>query len=80
MPQTPPDLVGLAGMALVFASFIVKDWRWLYSLNMTGAALLAAYAYMLDNTIFLVVEAGIASFLAYRLAGEIRGGRARRCS
>ena len=73
--QLNPDLLGLTGMILVFASFIVKDWRWLYSFNMTGAALLAAYAYILDNKVFLAVETGIVAFLAYRLAGEIRGRR-----
>ncbi len=67
--------LGLAGMLLVFASFIVKKWTWLYAFNMTGAALLALYAYLQGDPVFTVVEAGIVAFLAYRLLGEIRGRR-----
>ncbi len=65
------QLLGIAGMLLVFASFIVKRWIWLYSFNMTGALLLAVYAYLRGDYVFLVVETGIVVFLAYRLLGEV---------
>jgi hypothetical protein len=66
-------ILGLAGMALVFASFIVKDWRWLYSFNLSGATLLTLYAWLRGDPVFTAVEAGIAAFLAYRLYAELRG-------
>ncbi len=69
------EILGLMGMLLVFASFIVKDWKWLYSFNMAGATLLAIYAHLNGDIIFTVVEAGIVVFLAYRLANEIRNRR-----
>ena len=59
-------------MILVFLSFIVKDWRWLYSFNLSGALLLTLYAYLRRDPIFTVVELGIAVFLAYRLFQEIK--------
>ena len=65
------QMLGVAGMLLVFASFIVKRWVWLYSFNMTGAILLAVYAYLKGDYVFLVVESGIVGFLAYRLLGEL---------
>lgn len=67
-------LVGLAGMMLVFASFVVKKWLWLYSFNLSGASLLALYAWLRRDYIFLVVEAGLAIFLAYRLLSELERG------
>ncbi len=60
-------------MLLVFASFIVKRWTWLYAFNMTGAILLTLYAYLRGDPVFTVVEAGIVVFLAYRLYQELRG-------
>lgn len=68
--------LGVLGMLLVFASFIVKRWAWLYAFNMSGALVLALYAYLRGDSVFLAVEAGIVGFLAYRLYGELRGGRA----
>ena len=76
----PVEALGLAGMLLVFASFIVKRWTWLYAFNMTGALLLTVYAYLQGDPIFTVVEAGIVAFLAYRLAMELKGRRAARGS
>jgi hypothetical protein len=72
-PLDPLGALGLAGMALVFASFIVKSWAWLYAFNMSGAVLLTLYAYLRGDPIFTVVEAGIVAFLAYRLHQELRG-------
>ncbi len=74
---TPEKLVGLAGMLLVFTSFVVKRWVWLYGFNLAGTLLLTLYAILIGDPIFTVVEAGIAVFLAYRLLGELRlgGGR-----
>jgi len=69
----PVRLLGLAGMLLVFASFIVKRWLWLYALNLAGTLLLTLYAILIGDPVFTVVEAGIAAFLAYRLLGELRG-------
>jgi lipid-A-disaccharide synthase-like uncharacterized protein len=66
------QLLGLAGMLLVFASFLVKRWLWLYSLNMSGALLLTVYAYLRRDPIFTIVEAWITGFLAYRLVNELR--------
>ncbi len=70
-------LLGLAGMVLVFASFIVRRWVWLYAFNLAGTLLLTIYAILIGDPVFTVVEAGIALFLAYRLLGELRssGGR-----
>ncbi len=64
------DLIGLVGMILVFLSFIVKRWLWLYLFNASGAAFLALYAYLEGNMIFLLVELGILFFLSYRLVQE----------
>ncbi len=64
------ELLGLAGMVLVFASFIVKRWTWLYAFNMSGAILLTLYAYLRGDPVFTAVEAGIVGFLAYRLLRE----------
>ncbi len=75
----PGQAIGLVGVVLVFASFVVKDWRWLYSFNMSGAALLAVYAYLTGSMVFLVVEAGIVAFLAYRLYNELTSGGENRC-
>ncbi len=75
----PVQAIGLVGVVLVFASFVVKDWRWLYSFNMSGAALLAVYAYLTGSMVFLVVEAGIVAFLAYRLYNELTSGGENRC-
>ena len=69
------EAIGIAGMLLVFASFIVKDWRWLYSFNLSGAILLTLYAYLKRDAVFFAVELGISAFLAYRLARELRSGR-----
>jgi len=68
----PVQLLGLAGMALVFMSFIVKKWTWLYAFNMSGAILLTVYAYLRGDPVFTVVELGIVIFLLYRLLGELR--------
>jgi len=78
------ELLGLAGMLLVFASFLVKRWVWLYSLNMSGALLLTLYAYLRRDPVFTIVEAWITGFLAFRLVSELReklggvGGKPRR--
>jgi hypothetical protein len=67
------ELLGIIGMILVFASFLVKRWVWLYSLNMSGALLLTIYAYLRRDLVFTLVEAWITGFLAYRLANELKG-------
>jgi lipid-A-disaccharide synthase-like uncharacterized protein len=69
------EIIGLTGMMLVFISFIVRDWRWLYTFNMAGALLLTLYAYLRRDAVFTIVEAGITLFLAYRLYGEIKSRR-----
>ncbi len=69
------QLLGLLGMLLVFASFIVKDWKWLYTFNMSGAMILAYYAYLNNDPIFTAVEAGIVGFLAYRLYNELSSNK-----
>ncbi len=72
---TPEKLLGLAGMLLIFTSFIVKRWLWLYLFNLSGTLLLTAYAVIIGDPVFTIVEAGIALFLAYRLFIELRDGR-----
>ncbi len=64
-------LIGLTGMLLVFASFVVKRWTWLYTFNASGASLLAVYALLRGDVIFFTVEIGIVAFLLYRLKREI---------
>ncbi len=66
------SLVGLSGMFFVFLSFIIKKWIWLYTFNLTGTSLLALYAYLKHDLIFLIVEAGLVFFLSYRLVNEIK--------
>lgn len=73
MTLDPVEIIGLAGMILVFLSFIVKKWVWLYAFNMSGATLLTVYAYLRGDAIFTVVELGIVLFLLYRLLGELAG-------
>ena len=70
-------VLGVTGMILVLISFIVKDWRWLYSFNMTGAFLLTIYAYMNRDMVFTVLEAVIVGIQAYRLMGELKSRRGR---
>ncbi len=70
-------VIGVLGLLLVFTSFIVRNWVWLYSFNLSGAVLLTIYAYMIGDPIFTIVEAGISAFLSYRLVSEIRSRRAR---
>ncbi len=70
--MTPEKLLGLAGMLLIFASFIVKRWLWLYVFNLSGTILLTIYAIIIGDPVFTVVEAGIALFLGYRLLTELR--------
>jgi hypothetical protein len=67
-------IIGVTGMVLVFLSFIVKRWAWLYSFNLAGTTLLAIYAYMQKDLIFLIVETGLVFFLAYRLLNEVKNG------
>ncbi len=75
----PVQALGVVGMLLVFASFIVKRWTWLYGFNMSGALLLTAYAYLRGDPVFTVVEAGIVAFLAYRLYRELKSEPVKRC-
>ena len=67
--------LGVIGMILVLVSFVVKDWRWLYSFNMTGAFLLTIYAYLNRDMVFTILEAVIVAIQAYRLAGELKARR-----
>jgi len=75
MSIDPIQVIGIIGMLLVFLSFVVKKWIWLYAFNMTGAVLLTLYAYLRRDLIFTVVEAGIVLFLLYRLLGELKSRR-----
>jgi len=61
------EAIGLIGLVLVFASFIIRNWVWLYALNLSGALMLAVYAFLVGNTIFLILQCGIALLLTYRL-------------
>jgi len=72
MGVDPVQTIGLVGMILVFLSFLVKKWTWLYTFNMSGAILLTIYAYLKKDIIFTIVEVGIVAFLLYRLAGELK--------
>lgn len=78
-----PQLIGAFGMLLIFSSFIVKAWKWLYTLNFIGTIFLATYAYILGDIVFMTMETGILLFLTYRIMDEIRndGERTReRCN
>jgi hypothetical protein len=72
MSFDPLQTLGIIGMILVFISFVVKDWKWLYTFNMSGALILTIYAYLRKDTVFTVVEAGIVAFLLYRLVKELK--------
>jgi len=74
---SPLDLLGFAGLILVFLSFVVRKWVWLYSFNMSGAVLLTVYALLRGNIVFTILELGIALFLAHRLINEVRSRRRR---
>lgn len=71
------DILGYVGVALVFVSFIVKRWVWLYGFNMGGAVVLTLYAYLRGDAVFTVLEAGIALYLAARFFSEVRARMAR---
>lgn len=66
------EVVGLIGLVLVFASFVIRNWVWLYALNLSGALMLAVYAFLVGNIIFLVLQCGIALLLTYRLIITIK--------
>ncbi len=66
------ETLGYLGMCLVFASFIVKRWSWLYSLNAVGALILALYAYLIGNAVFTILECGLAAYLFARLYSEYK--------
>ncbi|MEM0366284.1 MAG: hypothetical protein QXR02_02310 [Acidilobaceae archaeon] len=67
-------IIGLIGLILVFTSFTVRNWIWLYIFNMTGTLLLTIYAYTIGNIIFTVLEGGLVVFLTYRLLQTLRTG------
>ncbi|MCE4600909.1 MAG: hypothetical protein F7C38_05020 [Desulfurococcales archaeon] len=64
--------LGVAGMLLVFASFTVRNWLWLYTLNLAGTLLLDLYAVLQGDPVFTLLETGIALFLLYRVGNELR--------
>lgn len=66
------ESLGIIGLILVFASFIIKKWIWLYALNLSGAILLAIYAHLVGNTIFFILQCGISILLSYRLIVTIK--------
>lgn len=67
--------IGVAGMLLVFASFLIRNWVWLYGLNLAGTLLLDVYAVIRRDAVFATLESGIALVLVYRFTREIRGRR-----
>lgn len=67
------DILGYIGLTLVFTSFIVRRWVWLYTFNMLGAIILATYAYLIGNLVFTVLEAGLSFYLLLRLLEVLRG-------
>lgn len=73
--MTATQAIGIVGMLLVFASFIAKNWIWLYSLNLMGSTLLMLYAILNKDPVFTILEAGIVSLLVYRLIGEVKRRR-----
>ncbi len=66
------DVLGYLGLCLVFASFLVKRWSWLYTLNGLGASILAVYAYMIGNKVFTILESVLALYLFAKLYREYR--------
>ncbi len=72
------EVIGFIGLILVFVSFVVKSWIWLYVFNMSGSTILALYAYLRGDLVFTILEAGIVIFLVRRLVSELRQrGRSR---
>lgn len=69
------QLIGVIGMLLVFTSFTIRNWMWLYMFNLLGTLLLDVYAIIRRDAVFAALESGIALFLAYRLIGEYRKSR-----
>lgn len=63
--------IGVTGLILVFLSFLVQNWRWLYLFNGLGSFLLALYAFLQGNWIFTVLESGIVFFLLLQLYKEL---------
>jgi len=81
LPQGDAMIIGLdtvlgyIGLTLVFASFVVKRWEWLYAFNMSGAIILSIYAFIKGEAVFFILQTGIAIFLAYRLVNELKRTR-----
>ncbi|MCE4618792.1 MAG: hypothetical protein F7C37_05040 [Desulfurococcales archaeon] len=69
------QLIGVIGMLLVFTSFTIRNWIWLYMFNLLGTLLLDVYAIIRRDAVFAALETGIAIFLAYRLVDEYRKSR-----
>ena len=69
------ECIGFLGLVLVFVSFIIKRWLWLYTFNMIGSAILTIYAYLRGNLIFTVLEAGLVFFLLRRFLEELKSKR-----
>jgi len=68
-------VLGYVGLLLVFTSFVVKRWEWLYAFNMSGAVILSIYAFIKGEAVFFILQTGIAVFLAYRFINELKRGR-----
>lgn len=66
------ESIGVIGLILVFASFVVKKWTWLYAFNLSGALLLSVYAYLVGNIIFFVLQCGISVLLSCRLIASVK--------
>jgi len=65
-------VLGYIGLGLVFASFVIKRWTWLYTLNALGATVLAIYAHLVGNTVFTILEGGLAIYLLTKLYSEYK--------
>jgi len=72
------EVLGYLGLCLVFASFAVKRWSWLYTLNGMGAVVLAIYAYLVGNTVFTLLESVLAAYLFTKLYREYRSRNRKR--
>ena len=71
------EIIGLAGLILVFLSFTRKKWWWVYGLNGTGSLLLTTYAILLRNLVFTILEAGLTLYLFTKFIREVRGSSAK---
>ena len=69
---TSSSFIGFAGLILVFISFTVRKFHWIYGVNIIGTGLLEIYSIILGNFVFIAAEGMILVVLSYRFAREVK--------